>query len=337
MGAVVWAAAIATSGIAAGLLGPAAVRAARFGKARLEVRARLNSADARDGRHGDEGGHAGIVPLVRVALRGMPGSDAALVQKLAASRVAGASCRAACRELTRLGVPHQPGAVWGCMAATGTLLGLTVGVASGSWIVGLVVALGAPWLVVLWLGRRADARAMTLAEQVPDALRTIDAALTAGLGVGKAIVYAARSTSGPLGLELRQVVWEVRAGRSLEGALERLRSRVGVAELELVVVALEVQHRSGGSLHAILESAIEVASQSHELERSLQVKTAQARLSARVVGVMPIVLVVALSLVSPGYLTGLAQQPAGVAMLVVAALLDVCGLLAIRSIMHVEV
>ena len=133
------------------------------------------------------------------------------------------------------------------------------------------------------------------------------------------------------------MVWDIKGGRSIETALDGFQQRVQVPELRFVSVAMEVQHKSGGSLHPIIATAVGAARESFELERSLQVKTAQARLSARVVGFMPLALVLALSVISPGYFSGFASSAFGMAMLVAAVVLDVAGLMFIRSIMSVRV
>ena len=74
-----------------------------------------------------------------------------------------------------------------------------------------------------------------------------------------------------------------------------------------------------------------------ELERSLHVQTAQARLSARIVSVMPFVLVALFSLVSEGFLEPFFNSAAGVALLLVALSMQAAGVLAVRRMLRVEV
>ena len=303
----------------------------------FSARARLGCGERSRKRAGASGSAPGMfAELARTAVRGVPGSRSAAVRWLAAHRPWCLASDKVAEGLVHCGVPCRKEAVWLCLLALSMGVGVSLALLLESWPVGLALGLCAPAGVRVWVGRRAERRASDLREQVPDALRTIDAAVCAGLGLPRALDYAARSTAVPLGPELSQVVWDVQTGQGLEEALERLKDRASVPELSFVVVAMEVQHRSGGSLHRIFEVASEAVAQSFDLERSLQVKTAQARLSARVVGVMPLLLLLLLALISPGYFQSFTGSALGVSMLLVAAVLDGIGLLVIRSIMEVE-
>ncbi len=119
-------------------------------------------------------------------------------------------------------------------------------------------------------------------------------------------------------------------------ALAVLERQRGVPELAFAAVALDVQHQSGGSIGPVLEAAQDSVESELELLRSLKVQTAQAKLSARVVTVMPFILVGLFSLMSPGFLSPFFESLPGMVMLAVALLMEAAGVLVVRRMLKVD-
>lgn len=90
-------------------------------------------------------------------------------------------------------------------------------------------------------------------------------------------------------------------------------------------------------MRPVLEAARETVEGELALKRSLRVQTAQARLSARIVTIMPFALVAVFSLVSKGFLDPFFESPLGVALLCMAVLMQVSGVAAVRRMLSVEV
>lgn len=176
-----------------------------------------------------------------------------------------------------------------------------------------------------------------LRQALPQAVRLLCIALDSGNSLPQALEYAAKNSSGAMAKELKRAVWDVKAGKSFEEAMEGLRRRTGGNEFSCLAVAMEIQHRCGGTLSQILHSVSQMLQQSAELEEELVTKTAQAQLSARVVAVMPIVVIALLSLVSPGYLSQFFSSVPGVALLVMAVILEVAGVVLVKRSMAVDV
>ena len=175
-----------------------------------------------------------------------------------------------------------------------------------------------------------------LIEQIPDTLRSFGICFHAGFSLQQAFEQTARDTPDPLGSELRQASYDVNAGRSIEEALSALEARVQAPDLRFALVALEIQHRTGGALQELLENAAESVTASHDLQRQLAVATSQARLSAKVVTILPLLLVVALSLTMDGYLQAFFSSSEGLAILFAALGMEAIGVLVIRRILGVE-
>lgn len=171
---------------------------------------------------------------------------------------------------------------------------------------------------------------------MPEALQSMCVTLDAGGSVNKALAQAADSCGEPLAAELRQVEWDLRAGHSFDESMRRLRERTGGTEFAYLAVAMEVQHRCGGSLGKVLRSVMGLIQQVAAMETELETKTSQARLSARVVAIMPLVLLAVLSLLSPGYLSAFFASSAGVLLLMVAVILELAGVVLVRKALHVD-
>lgn len=116
-----------------------------------------------------------------------------------------------------------------------------------------------------------------------------------------------------------------------------LQSNSQVPELSFIAVALDIQHQSGGSLAPVLESAKDSIESELDLMRSLRVQTAQAKLSASIVTIMPFVLVAFFSLMSPGFLAPFFASPIGIVLLAIALVMQVTGVLTVRHMLAIDV
>jgi tight adherence protein B len=175
-----------------------------------------------------------------------------------------------------------------------------------------------------------------LVEQIPDALRSLGICFNAGYSLQQAFEQVAQDTSDPLGAELKQAGFDVRAGWGIEEALSALERRTKVTDLRFALVALEIQHRTGGSLQDLLENAADAVLASADLRRQLVVQTTQARLSAKVVTLLPLALVAMLSLAMEGYLSTFFSSAEGLTILLLALAMEAAGVLIIRRILGVD-
>ena len=202
-----------------------------------------------------------------------------------------------------------------------SVTGLVAGVA-----VGAVASLA-------WCSAREAARRRELARQVPDVFRSLAGALGAGRTLTQAISYVGSLGDGPLNREFARASLMVSCGTGATEAVGRVAKATDAPGVELMVCALSVSARTGAPLQGLFLRSARLAERRFELERELTAKTAQVRLSARVVSALPVLLVAALVLVSPDYRAGVAT-PAGLGCVLVAALLDVVALSIIRRLMR---
>ncbi len=175
-----------------------------------------------------------------------------------------------------------------------------------------------------------------LRNAIPDALRSMSVCSFAGLSLPQTFNQVSRETQEPLKSLFLHVVHDLEAGRTTAEALASFRRDARISELAFIAVALDVQHKTGGGMQQILDTACDTVESELELRRSLKVQTAQAKLSARIVSAMPFLLVTVFSFVSPDFLAPFFSSFMGYVLLGVAVLMQGAGILIVRSMLSVR-
>ncbi|MDO4182094.1 MAG: type II secretion system F family protein [Coriobacteriia bacterium] len=233
------------------------------------------------------------------------------------------------------GVFASPQALCSLLAGACLVAFAVGGVIGWSPLVGLVCAVLVVVLAVVRLHSWNDARNDAVREAVPEALQSMEACSQSGFSLMQLLQQVAAETPSGLRELFERSAHILQAGGTSTQALDSLRAGSNVPELAFVAVALDVQHQTGGSMRQVLEAARDMVESELELRRSLKVQTAQARLSARVVTVMPFVMIALLSLLSKDFLAPFFQSFAGVVTLVVALAMQVAGVLLVRKMLKV--
>lgn len=233
------------------------------------------------------------------------------------------------------------------MAATRESLGSTAvvalavlaavsGIAAASPVAALAVLACALAVLLTIAGHAHDKRREAVREAVPEALESMAACLGTGYTLLQTFDQVSKEVPGPLGETFARSAHVLEVGGSAERALEELREGSQASELAFVAVALDVQHQTGGAMRQVIEAASDTVKGELALKRSLRVQTAQAKLSARIVVIMPFLLVAAFSLASPGFLAPFFSSAFGYALLAVAIVMQVLGIVLVRRALAVE-
>lgn len=155
-----------------------------------------------------------------------------------------------------------------------------------------------PYLVLRILrGRRQKA----FGAQFPDALDIIVRSLRAGHPVPIAITMVARELRDPIGTEFGIVADEITYGADLETAMRNLYFRVGQEDLPLFVTAVAIQGSTGGNLGEILEGLSSVIRQRFKMRRKIRALAAEGRISALILSSLPIVMFLAVQIITPSF------------------------------------
>lgn len=207
------------------------------------------------------------------------------------------------------------------------------------WSPTFAVAIGFIALIaaVASVRNKSEKRNLAMREQVPEALRTLCMSFRSGHSLPQTLADASKETDGYLGHLFSVAADRLEMGATTTEALSVLRSNAQLPELSFVAVALDVQHESGGSIAPVLEAATDSIEGELKLMRSLRVQTAQAKLSASIVTVMPFILVALFSIMSPDFLSPFFSSFAGMALLALALVMQLSGVMIVRRMLKVEV
>jgi tight adherence protein B len=193
----------------------------------------------------------------------------------------------------------------------------------------LIPAAGARWL--------RQRRRRRLLYQIPDMLELLAASLRSGLSLLPAIQHLARHQPNPLAQELSLVLRRHRLGGSLDEALEDLHRRIGGSELALFVTAVTVARQLGGNLSEVLSRLGQTLRDKQAIEGKIAALTAQGRLQARIVGLLPLALLVVMTRMEPRPMHLLYTTAQGWATLSVIAALEISGALLLRRLVRIDV
>lgn len=214
--------------------------------------------------------------------------------------------------------------------------GASLGIIGGSLLFALVGSACIVVAAVFFLAREREKQAYELRDAIPDALRSMSVCFGVGFSLLQTFHQVAQEVDGPLRDLFLQAVNELETGQTASEALAVFK-KSQVNELAFIAVALDIQHKVGGSMQQVLDSARESVESEIELSRSLKVQTAQAKMSARVVSSMPLILVALFSFISQDFLAPFFQSALGLILLGVAISMQIGGILLVRKTLRVEV
>ena len=137
-------------------------------------------------------------------------------------------------------------------------------------------------------------------------------ALQAGHAFTSALKMAGEEMVDPVAGEFRTVHDEVNFGVSLEQALTHLSERVPLTDLRYFVVAVLIQRESGGNLTEILGNLSRLIRERLKLLAKIKVLSAENRMSAWILGLMPFFLAGVLYLANPKFMSPLWTDPIGI-------------------------
>jgi tight adherence protein B len=175
-------------------------------------------------------------------------------------------------------------------------------------------------------GREYGHYSLQLVRQLPDTIEMVIGATRAGLPASEAFRAVAREMPGPTRFEFARIVNEMALGNTPADALKSVYRRTRVTEYAIFSVTLSVQTRSGGRLSETIQSLAETIRQRLTIAARAHALAAEAKLSARIIGVMPFVAGAAMSYVQPGYLDPLFHDPVGKHLLMIAVVTLILGI-----------
>jgi tight adherence protein B len=261
---------------------------------------------------------------------------------LAASLVALAASRERAAAVLSPLEPKAPPPDVGARLQTGPLIAAGAAAAGfvGYRFAGVVGSLAAIAAVAIAPGlvrrRRARRLERRMQEHLAEAVALIATAMRSGRSLLQAIELSADELDPSVGATFRRLVDRTELGDPMDEAIDAWAAELGGPDPRLVAGVLKLHRRTGGSLSTTLEDLAGTLRSRRSAAREVDSLTAQARLSATILGLLPIAFFVFLSVVAREDLEAAYETPAGVAAIGLGFALQGAAYLWIRGLLRVE-
>lgn len=216
--------------------------------------------------------------------------------------------------------------------AAGWLIGRRAGLvgAVAFAIVGVLV----PFLNVKRLQRK---RTKKLEGQLPEAIDMLVNAMKAGYSLQAAMKFIGEEMSDPLGPEFTRFYDEQRLGVDVRLALNNLAARSDTLDLKMFVTALLIQRESGGNLAEVMTNLSTLMRERVALRGEIDTLTAEPKMSAVVLAMLPIALFALINIMNRDYLSPLYTTATGHMLLVYGAVSILIGFVVLRKMGNVDI
>jgi len=201
----------------------------------------------------------------------------------------------------------------------------------------LMVALPALLLPYILIRRARTRRLCRIEQQLPDATDFIARALRAGHSFTNVLQIVGNELPEPLSREFRIAREEINYGVPMGEALHNMAERIPLTDLRYLIIAVLIQRESGGNLAEILGNISTIIRSRLKLVAQVRVLSAEGRMSAWILGLLPFAVLVILSLAAPNYVSLLWTDPSGMRLLYYAAGMILFGVLWLRKLIRIRI
>jgi tight adherence protein B len=238
--------------------------------------------------------------------------------------------------LEQANIPMKPGEaiIAAILMAILTFVLLTAVTQSAIWgvIAGALVLVFA----LLFVNNVAARHRKRFETQLPDTLNLLATSLRAGYSLLQAVEAVGEEASEPTRREFGRAMAEIRLGRQMDDALSDIAVRMASTDFEWAVLAIEIQREVGGNLAEVLQTTAETMVQRNRLRREMKALTAEGRISAIVLSLLPVGLFIFISLANPGYMEPLMTSTIGLAVLAGGVVFIGIGIFWMQKIVKVD-
>ncbi|WP_200843609.1 type II secretion system F family protein [Pantoea sp. 18069] len=204
--------------------------------------------------------------------------------------------------------------------ALSVIAALQGGAVMGAMVLGLCLLLGA---FGIWL--RLSRRRAKMLTQLPGFLDNMVRLLSIGNSLPAAFQFASSNVPQPLGAALQHASASLNVSPDLGQAMAQLERTWGLPEFGLLAAVFRMTTRYGGRADVVLERVSSYIRDRQSAERELHAMSAEVRLSAWILALLPIVVGTMIMLLNQGYFMRMWNDGMGQKMILVAAALQIFG------------
>ncbi len=239
--------------------------------------------------------------------------------------------------LDQANIPLRPGEAIAGIIGVAAVFGVMVMVYQQSLVwgaVGAALVLGISVVLIQGVAARHKTK---FENQLPDTLNLLSTSLRSGYSLLQAVEAVAAEAPEPTSREFGRAMNETRLGRSPVAALKQVADRMESIDFDWAVLAISIQREVGGNLAEVLQTAADTMLQRNRLRREMKALTAEGRVSAYVLGALPVFLFLFLFTTRRNYLQPMLESTTGLMALGGAVLLLLAGIFWLSRIVKVDV
>ncbi|MFK0039131.1 type II secretion system F family protein [Paenarthrobacter sp. NPDC090517] len=229
------------------------------------------------------------------------------------------------REVLYLAGMKQAPADFTVLVIASAVVAAVLGTLLISLFMGILLAVAAPFIAKVVLVMRTQKRRAKFELQLTDTIQMLIGGLRVGHSIMRSLEAAAKEAQAPTSEELSRIVNEVRIGKDARQAIEDCATRMDSEDFSWIGQAIQINREVGGDLAEVLEQVAGTIRERSEIKGHVRALSAEGKMSAVVLMILPVAVGVFMSALNPGYMRLFAEHPVGIALVVISALLFVVG------------
>lgn len=218
----------------------------------------------------------------------------------------------------------------------GSFVAGIVGYFFGNLLVAILFALAVPLIAGLVLNIKTERRRTAFADQLDDTLQLMASSLRAGHSLPQSLDAISKEADEPTSEEFARVTNESRVGRDLSAALADTAQRMKSQDFLWVTQAIAINRQAGGNLAEVLDGVAHTIRERNQIRRQVKSLSAEGKLSAIILMVLPILVGGFVFLTNPSYILKLTEHTIGWVMLGFAVVLYIVGGIWMRKTIQIK-
>jgi tight adherence protein B len=192
---------------------------------------------------------------------------------------------------------------------------------------------GMPVWLLKFLRKRRENKFL---DAFPDAVDTIVRGVKSGLPLLDSMRLIALESPEPVRGEFKAIMETQAIGIPIGDAVGKLFERIPVPEANFFGIVIAIQSRSGGNLSEALGNLSKVLRDRKKMKAKIQAMSMEAKASASIIGALPLVVMILISITSLSYIELLWTHPTGRMMLAGSAIWMFMGIMVMRKMINFD-
>jgi tight adherence protein B len=239
--------------------------------------------------------------------------------------------------LRQAGSKYSVGKLLIAMGVAGLLVFITALLLGFGVLLSLLFGVAGIFLPAAILLYRKKRRMTAIESQLPDILDMLSRAMRAGHSFSTALKMAGNEGPEPIATEFRITSDEINFGSSVREGIMRLAERIDSMDMRFFALSVMIQAETGGNLSGLLSDLARLIRERLKLKGQVRVLAAEGRLSAIILGSLPFLFGLVMTVFKPDYISFFWHDPKGPGLIKVVAVMMVVGLYWINKITTIRV